>query len=665
MADLPYVSPEMTLQMVAAATRQAARTGQSPVNPTHNCYEFEKYYRPVMEGAAPAFHRFTHLREPYEDTSHDQVYMAGAQGGKTRRLMAEVARNTLVRWGAMIACFYPDGTTRKDNSLRFEEYIKSVPKIRALLGAGIDGRTGQDGIERRTVGASSVLFRLIGGRSSTESIPVQVLVFDELRRMRPSLVALAEKRVDGQEDPIIFKASTASFPDQDIHAAFKVGDQRFFHTECKCPDGVVLSLNFPDCVVDLKGATPELQRKVEHACTLAGVPYCGVEEADLKRYGAGILMCPKCGMFILRPREGWWERHNPEANVHSWQFSQMHSPILTGPRLAQKVHRPNAGIIDMGGLFRDVAGMPYIATDDRPLSRDHLMGMVRPELPWPANYTLEWRRANVSNTAMGIDHMKGYNLVWIKQWAPNGKARTVHLEVCHGGNPWVRCGALMDEYDVACCVLEEGPNYNEALRFADVPEFRGRVWLLHYSNNKAAHLAKWQRPQKSIKGQEISTTRYMVVANQDRLMQWSIGLWKRREQEIPNPRGLIQRLPRKDGRAWFSPELRDGVWEPCFVGEDIIFPHLEAVAFTKHYRDGAEESDVGARFDLEYQPIGMDPHAALAGAMADLALSQISGVSVEDDFAGKGVSENGEHALTGMTDEEILAKLMEQEPDDV
>lgn len=621
------------LQMMAAARRQM-RGAASGLEAHSSTRAFAEAYRPIPgRGEAVDFTRYSHLRDPYEDNAHTLVTMAGAQTGKTSKLLWRLLRHAVMDWGGHVGVYYPDDRTAEKNSMRFEEFAKAIDAFRPFFGRGDEIRTGRDNLSVRTFGATTLYFQSIEGKSTTESTPMSVVFFDELRWMRANRVRLAEERTSGQDAMKVYvvKAGTALHPNSDIHAAFMAGDQRFFHSDCRCPGGVSLSETFPECVVDLQGATLETKREVDRACVLAGVPYCGVSDEERREFGEGVLRCPRCGTYLLRPRDGWWLAHNPGGAIHSYQFSQMLSPQMSGPRLAQKLHRPSSGIIDMASMYRDVAGMPYVGSEDLGITHERLVSMVRTDLIWPANMSLEWRRANVANTAMGIDHMKGYNCVWIKQMAPNGKARTVHLEVAHGDNPWVRCGVLMDEYDVTCCVVEEGPNYNEALRFADA--FPSRVYLMHFSNGRSGDMAKWKQPSKAIRGEEISSTRYVVTVNQDRAMQWSMDWLQRRGAEFPDPRGLVQKLKKKGGKVVFSPELRDGAWEPAAILEEAVWPHLEAVAFAKRFRDGAEDGDVGARYDKEFTPIGMDPHFAHAGMMADLALMQIGGIAPEQDYA--------------------------------
>lgn len=658
------MSPEPTamqfLQIVAAAN-QAQRAKSSGIQPYANVREFAEAYRPSPGRGEPVnFAKYNHLRAIYEDVARSIVLMAGAQSGKTLLMLWLLLWHAVKRWGGHIGAYYPDDRTAGKNSDRFEMFAKSIDRFRNLIGSGDETRGGKDNVSVRSLGPSTLYFQSVAGKSTTESTPMSVILFDELRSMDYRLVRRAEERLSGQDilDRAMVKASTAQLPNSNIHAAFLMGDQRFFHTDCKCADGVALSEVFPDCVVDLNGATPELRRKVEHASTMAGLPYCGVSDEVRAEAGDGMLMCPRCGMWIFRPRDGWWEQHNPGAAIHSWQFSQMHSPTVTAPELAMKIHRPASGIVDLQSMFNDVAGMPYLGRDGQPLSRDLLAGMVRTDLVWPATQSPTWRRANMKNCAMGIDHMKGFSLVWIKHWAPNGKARTVHVEVAFGEDPWVRCAVLMDDYDVQCCVIEEGPNYNEALRFADT--FPGRVWLLHYSSSPTGPMMRWGQRSKAIRGEEVKTTRYTVIGNQDRLMQWMCGRMLKRENEWPHPRGLIQVLPRSQGKVKLTPDMNAGPHEPAFALEDVAFPDLEAVAFSKKYREAdGEDAEGGGRYDLEFVPIGRDPHSALACMMADLALSKIQGGMLPEQDYAQPFSEEGGIEVDGqtMTEEELIRRI--------
>jgi len=650
------------IQIVAAAHR-LSKSRDSGVDPFDNVRQFAEHYKPIPGRGEPVdFVKYAHLKAIYEDAARIQVYMAGAQSGKTLLLMWLLVWHAIKRWGGHIGAYYPDDRTAGKNSDRFEMFVKSIDRFRPLIGKGDETRRGKDNISMRSLGPSTLYFQSVAGKSTTESTPMSVVLFDELRSMDYRLVRRAEERMSGQDilTRAMVKASTAQLPNSNIHAAFIMGDQRFFHTDCKCPNGVVLSQVFPDCVVDLNSATPELRRKVEHASTMAGLPYCGVSDEVRAEAGDGILMCPACGTYIFRPRNGWWEAHNPGVAIHSWQFSQMHSPTVTAPELAMKVHRPSSGITDMQSMFNDVAGMPYMGSDGQPLKRPLLAGMVRNDLVWAANQSPSWRRANMRNCAMGIDHMKGFSVVWIKHWAPNGKARTVHVEVPYGDNPWIRCAVLMDEYDVHCCVIEEGPNYNESLRFADL--FPSRVWLLHYSNSTTGPLIRWGQKSKAIRGEEIKTTRYTVTANQDRLMQWMCGRLLGREDEWPNPRELLQKLPRALGKVRLTPDMDAGPFEPCFIMEDVVFLDLEAVAFSKKYRNHSDADDVGARYDLEFVPIGRDPHSALSCMMVDLALSKIrGGVTPEQDYAQPFAASDGQIEVDGESlTEDQLRRVIQQ-----
>lgn len=66
------------------------------------------------------------------------------------------------------------------------------------------------------------------------------------------------------------------------------------------------------------------------------------------------------------------------------------------------------------------------------------------------------------------------------QGATSLTLHVIHVEAIFDDNPFERCSALMDIYGVAVCVVEQLPNVNDALRFAN--RHQGRVFLAGYAD---------------------------------------------------------------------------------------------------------------------------------------------------------------------------------------
>lgn len=564
------------------------------------------------------FYGWSHLTEPYEDDHPVQVYMAGAQSGKSIRVMVRILRAALESWGGLYGYYFPDfHLPRAFSSTRFVPFVNSSPDLAKWLGAAVDDQDGIENALTMTLGASTLFFLSIAGRSTTEGLPMRGLFFDEVRRMAAGDIQRAEERDSAQLDPINFKVSTAYYPDSDIHSHFLLTDQRHFHTFCKCPGGCVLSLSFPDCIVEIP-ATGDFRRAVEHAYVHAGLPYLGMRGDELARYGEAVYLCPKCGTILTNPRDGWWEPHNPGAYGHGYQMPQMLSPVYPAARAFRKMTTAT----DKREILNSLVGLPYLDPDAVPVQHSHLMSCVESSLTWAAKKSETWRRRNLKRTAMGIDAMGGYNCIVIKELATSGKYRTIHIEIAHGDDPWLRCRELMVEYDVFVCVTDCNPHWNEAHRFAK--DFEGRIWLAHYSGGESP-LVSWgdraRAPESQRKAGREAGFKYTVAIHRTRGLQWSLKRWVNRRNEVPDPGSLIQTLPVQNGKVILTPGLRAGRMTPTPICSDVYFVHQQKVAFEKTY--APEDTKKIGPFAYGAVHIGLDPHFAHANLYADIALARV------------------------------------------
>lgn len=635
--------PAVGLTAPRALAEEMERTLQArdlaavaPLDPCENPLEFVLRYGLKMDGRPFNSDLYPHLVQPYSSIAPMQVRMAGAQTGKTMEEFVRAIWFAVLRWGQRVGFYYPTlGTALDMAKNKFLPMLRSSVQLRAYIGVELPDGVAESSVSTTSLGPSKFTFMSLEGKDSTEGKTLAGAVFDELRRMKIDNVLRAMERQSSFStlttgfEPMLLRVSTARFPRQDIHAAFLEGTQQFFHTFCRCPEGVVLARAFPDCIVDLSGSSPEVRRRAEHACTMAGLPWCGVSDEERARYGEGMLCCPRCGTFILHPRLGWWEPENPSAYVDSYQYPQMLSPSFSGPRLAQKFYRPQqraddtSGPIDVQEMYNSMAGMPWLSREAVPVNDETVSACVRPDLLWAANQSSHWRRRWIKQTTMGLDHMDGYICVAIKCRAPNGKFRTVHLEVLHAknsdkGDPWDRAAYLMVEYDVTACLLEAGPNLNESRRFA--ARFPGRTFIVTYANSHSARLIRWPEKPGDQKGEEL-VQKGNVIINRGLALHWSLDTWVRREQEIPAPRALLQVLPMRRGRVMFTPRLEEGEWEPAALCEHGLFYHLTHSAFEKAYRNDAAR-ELG-EFYYEFSGIeGVDPHFTFCSMFADVALDR-------------------------------------------
>jgi hypothetical protein len=599
--------------------------GRSPIDPMKSGLEFVNNYRLTIDNRLFDWgpQGYMHLVDLFEDEHDSLVLMAGAQTGKTARLLVKLLRSGIVHWGALFGYYFPDYHLPKAFSReRFGPFVRSNETLAPWLGRDAMKRRGSDAVLTRKYGASTFFFLSTGGKSATEGLPMKGVFFDEVRRMEKSDVSRAEERYSAQKDPIDVKVSTAFLPNQDIHMYFMRGDQRYFHSDCKCADGVVLSLTFPNCIADMAGTSSEFQRKVAHKFTVAGIPYLGMGERERAQYGDAVYVCPKCGEIIVNPRAGWWHPHNEAAYTHSYQMPQLLTPSYPAARAWQKFFRPTE-VVDLQYIWNDMVGLPYIDENAQPVTMDHLMASVNPELFWPIHKGERWMRENLINCAMGVDVQQGYNVVVIKQLAENGKFRTIHTEIVHGEDPFAGTAKLMQMFNVRVCVMDAQPEYNEAFRFAKTLE--GRVWLAYYVEGERTELVDWKDRPKHKAGQKGEQTRHKhtVVISRTKGLRWSLDRWTRGLNEVPPSHQLIQRLPRQGGHVILSSGLRIGQWEAVPIVQVLYFMHQTRVGFIPQEVAKGEDVKIGAREIRAEHLGGVDPHFAHAELYCNLALARI------------------------------------------
>jgi hypothetical protein len=505
------------------------------------------------------------------------VILKGAQTGASVFGMLGLIFLALKLPGSWSAYYLPDqAMTQIFSSNRFKPMVESNPLVAPLLG----GERGEsDNSNRlRTLGRSSVSFGYMGGKTSTESLPLLAVFFDEVRRMEGLHLNLAEERISHSPYPINIKLSTAGYPEQDIHAHFLRTNQQYYHSRCRCPDGVVLAAHWPDCI--------------------------GIEGEEI------FYRCPTCGTVITNPQEGRYLAHAPDKPIPGFHIPQTLSlaPLHAPAKLWAKYLDPQQ---DRGEFYRSALGLPYIDPDAQLVTADDLAACEDTELRWAPQGT---------NCVCGIDQMGGWNDVVVLQQVRSGKYRLVHLERIAGEDPFGdgRLDVLMRRYDVSCCVCDLNPNYNESLRFAK--RWAPRVFLVTYSSSEQAPMIAW-RDRERLRSQHANTAEgqfpYMVTIQRYKALDFALGLFRARLVAMPHRRGLVATV-----------HDDHGVVRPVFLAEELFWPHLQRLVRQKHVLDAEQGT-----YKMEMVKVGADPHYAFAWLYAVVAAARSTGGGLPADLS--------------------------------
>ena len=278
-------------------------------------WEVHRYLPPLYEAVRAV---------PSEQAGLDLTVIKGAQIGAT--IWAMMALLFLARRfpAAQLGYFLPDQSMSQLFSVnRFKPLLESNAEVKRLLGSE---QQGTNNTRLRTLGDASIYFSYMGGTTSTESLPLLGIFFDEVRRMAHTDIGLAEQRISHSPLPVNIKLSTAGYPDADIAAYYGRTDEREWHTRCACPDGVILADEWPACL------------------------HINGERVSYR--------CPRCQTAIANPQDGQFVAHHPERSLIGFRIPQTLSlaPLHQPGALWAKYIDPQT---DRGEFYRS-PGRPYV-----------------------------------------------------------------------------------------------------------------------------------------------------------------------------------------------------------------------------------------------------------------------------------------------------------------
>lgn len=497
-----------------------------------------------------------------------------------------------LRFGpATVIMFLPDmGLAGLKSTERFMPIVRSVPSVHKLMtqdAADGSGRKGGEGnVNRRRIADALFVFSWTSGRATTESIPADILSFDEVQEMTLEQMEKSVERLSASAIRFTLMGSTANWPDADIHHWYKRGSQHRFHTKCKmCGEAKPLDDYFPDCI------------KWDN-------------ELDIYRY-----VCPN-GHWIDDTQYGEWIAENPDADkqvdarlakrdrplrIRSIHFPQFLSPTIAAGEIIDAYNHAT----DMKNFYNRKLGKPYLDPSQTPVSLEHCRANEAAGIA----AGLKWK-TRARATFMGIDQMGNFNVVIIKERMEDGRQATVHVEEIYDPDPFARCSELMDNYGVQCCVVEINPNYNDAKRFAN--RHPGKVFICNSFGSMAEGMIQWGDAPKldasDRRTSEEARDRYTVRIDQYKCMQVSMARITSGQLLFPDSQGLIQEVVEKGMKQTVAVLPR--VWE-----------HFTKTALV------AEKDDETNQYKRKVVKIGIDPHFSYANLLCDVAWSRAYGTS--------------------------------------
>jgi len=530
------------------------------------------------------FDKHRYLLPLYLDSHKNITLIKAAQMGATIYLLLRIlwfARHHQVKVGLYFPTKEGVENLSKD---RLKSLIASNPEL--SLNMSDTDTLGLKKIRNIHGGESAVYLSYLGGSASKDSVPLDMVAFDEVRLVSLEDIGQAGVRTDHSEYKYKLYVSTAGRPGQTIDRLYRAGHQAVWTIRCGCSalsseGGFVPSECFPDCIVEHRGEV--------------------------------YLRCPRCKYRIYDGQNGSYVIRNPAADkeAHSYSISkfvadQKYSPISE----IWKDYKDSRNGIgkSIEEFYNATLGKPYIDHEAQPVNMDILENCINPDLKWAYDVT---NRTKYKNCAMGIDQRGGQNHVIIMARSPDNKPRIVHIEEIDDKNPrywehgkpvtpFKRLYELMREFDVSMCICDAMPNFNEAHEFART--FPGRVFLSWYQDSSGPDVVKWSdklKMKEAVKrGSKEIKLKWQVMLRRYDSLDTTLALWGKRAVEIPDPNSLVQ--------VYRNPET--AVFEPQPIAK-LLFTHLMSLVKEEEAIDPKAND---GRTRTKYVFVGRDPHFAHA-----------------------------------------------------
>lgn len=501
---------------------------------------------------------------------------------------------------ATVGMFLPDMNLAGIKSTeRFMPIVRSIPEVHKLMtqdaADGTGTKLGEGNVTKRRLHKALYVFSWTSGRATTESIPMDVLNFDEVQEMTLDQIEKTYERLSASEIRFMLMGSTANWPEADIHHWYLRGTQHKFHTEC------------PTC----------LARKPLDDYFPACIKYDTV--LDRYRY-----VC-QAGHWIDDPQRGEWIAEKPEAcgpveyhveKIHrKLRIKSIHFPQFLSPTIApDEIITAYNGATDMKNFFNRKLGKPYLDPSQIPVTLEHLAACVAAG----KEAGVQWKD-RARGTYMGIDQMGNFNVHVIKERLPDGRQAVVHVEETYSDDPFGRSSELMQLYGVDVCVVEINPNYNDAKKFAN--RHPGRVFICDSFGSVKEGMIQWGDAPKmdasDRRTDEDARDRYTLRMDQFKCMQVSMARFTAVDPVtklpaphclFPDPQGLIQEVVEKGHRQSVAVLPR-------------AFHHFTKTALV------TEKDDETNAYKRVVKKVGIDPHFSYANMLCDVAWSRAHGTT--------------------------------------
>lgn len=465
----------------------------------------EKYR--VMGQPYPGLWTFDHhpwLREMHDSKAEYNVGQKCAQVGYT-----EMALN-LVFYMMDVPkydCLYILPNTKPDaadfSTGRFNKAIELSEHIKKMF-------TDSNNVGFKQAGSSNLYVRGSNSRTQLKSVPVSLVIFDELDEMDLDNIELAEQRTSGQLVKKIWKISTPTVDARGINKYYLESSKEKFIFKCPgCSKHI--QFRFPESLV-ITGDSLEDENLKKSYLICTECKYQFEQDFDVPMHLAQL---PKKAAI----KSGHWEPER-QSDIRGFNLNQMYSPTILPSTIAQRFLRSQDDTLEEQEFFNSVIGTTH-TTKDAKISEEQYKECI------VSGMHMETHASASRIQTMGVDIGKKIH-VTIPQFEIDGyhDAQDVNTHarprLLFAGEvtQFEDLDKLMRFYQIKYCVVDVAPETRKALEFAN--RFHGFVRLCRYNHH--------------IQAKNISTTEegeLIISVNRTSWLDLTLGRFKKKQIMLP------------------------------------------------------------------------------------------------------------------------------------
>jgi hypothetical protein len=425
------------------------------------CSKWAESYR-VMGQPFPGKWSFQHhpwAREMHDCEAEMMVGQKGAQLAFTETALNKVFYNIDVH-GKSVLYILPASTPDASDfsTSRFDPALEMSPHLQNLF-------SDVKNIGHKRSGTANLFIRGSRSRSQLKSLPVAMIVADEVDEMNQDNLKLAFERTSGQVEKQIFLLSTPTVDNQGINIWFRQSSQDHYFFKCPCCSRYT-ELTFPECLV-ITAESP-------------------IEPSVYDSY----LKCKECKHRLEHEtKKDWltehtskWVATHSDRTIRGFHVNQLYSMTVKPADLAISYLRGQTNPGDEQEFYNSKLGLTHEPEGSRITDAIILDCQKRqiykkqPSSPMNALIT------------MGVDVGKWLHFE-IDQWFMDPTTPSIDLntsaickvlfegKVAH----FEELDTLIKKYMINYVVIDANPERRKALEFAQ--RFWGHVKLCFYGNN--------------------------------------------------------------------------------------------------------------------------------------------------------------------------------------